>query len=700
MNTGATAIATAAAPTAEVQTLPDAQTFERRYGINGPAQRTCRALFKLLTSVAPDSALVDRVRWLESLMAWVVSRQKTQALFGVEAVTDPRSARLTMLLAILEREPALADRVRATIESVLKEGSLVTLLCSSGLPSRTGFFSELTSRLAAAFLPEPPDDRDLSRPLLHVFAKDDARAWLDAMPSSLTAAMTRVLLSDGARATLEANRANAALIVALRVSALGLSDDVTARADEPESPFLRLPRAVEAGPEAVRECVNACTATCARVRVHLEKFGVSTDLVFRLESMVQGLQRLEALAALSPLAPLSATAPDASPTSRLLCTVLADAERQRGVRELVRTSSRQLARKIVERSGSSGDHYITLTRREWFGMLLSAGGGGVLTAGTAFLKFIIGWMALPVLIAGITNSMNYALSFLLMQALGMTLATKQPSMTAAALARALEEDRRGDGYARVVDLIARTVRSQFAAVLGNLGFVIPAAIGVNLVYRQIKGHGVLDAYAASYVQQSLHPLEGGTIFYAALTGVLLWLASVAAGWLDNWVAYRRLPDALGQHRGLRRIIGARGAGWLGRKLGHAASGFAGCVALGVLLGMVPALASAFGLPLDVRHVTLSTGALTLAVQAVGFDGFVQGGGLWAVGGIAIIGLLNFTVSFACALAVAIRARDIRWKEDLRLVRALFIAVLTTPGRFLFPPRAKETAALPPVTAGE
>lgn len=54
---------------------------------------------------------------------------------------------------------------------------------------------------------------------------------------------------------------------------------------------------------------------------------------------------------------------------------------------------------------------------------------------------------------------------------------------------------------------------------------------------------------------NLHDLlHSGTVFYAALTGVLLWLSSLGAGWLENWIVYRRLPEALAKHRRLLRLV--------------------------------------------------------------------------------------------------------------------------------------------------
>ena len=73
----------------------------------------------------------------------------------------------------------------------------------------------------------------------------------------------------------------------------------------------------------------------------------------------------------------------------------------RSLRALVYTNLHLLARKLVERAGQTGEHYITTTRREYWQMLASAAGGGVLTLGTAAAKLQISTLHLPLFIEGL-----------------------------------------------------------------------------------------------------------------------------------------------------------------------------------------------------------------------------------------------------------------------------------------------------------
>ena len=71
-----------------------------------------------------------------------------------------------------------------------------------------------------------------------------------------------------------------------------------------------------------------------------------------------------------------------------------------------------------------------------------------------------------------------------------------------------------------------------------------------------------------------------------------------------------------------------------------------------------------------------------------------------VGGIALIGLLNFGVSFVLALVIALRARDVPRGEARALPLAVLRRFLRRPLEFFFPPREPKPAppaAQPPLS---
>jgi site-specific recombinase len=194
----------------------------------------------------------------------------------------------------------------------------------------------------------------------------------------------------------------------------------------------------------------------------------------------------------------------------------------------------------------------------------------------------------------------------------------------------------------------------------------------------------LDPDTARATLHSFHWLASGTMAYAALTGVLLWMSSIAAGWVENWAVYRRLPEAIEEHR-VRRFVGVRAMRAVARWFAHHIAGFGGNVTLGFLLGMTPILGKFFGLPLDVRHVTLSTSAWLFSVLSLGFDRAPVM--LPAAIGVATMAALNFGVSFFLAISVALRAKHVPFVARWRLLRTVIGHFFRHPGEFFFPPRA-------------
>ncbi len=120
------------------------------------------------------------------------------------------------------------------------------------------------------------------------------------------------------------------------------------------------------------------------------------------------------------------------------------------------------------------------TRRDYFGMWRMAAGGGLLTAGTVYLKFFIAALHLNKFVEGVLFSLDYVGSFLAIHFAHFTLATKQPAMTAPALAQKLDDVTRPEGRAAFVDETIALIRSQMAAISGNLAIVFPVALGAQL----------------------------------------------------------------------------------------------------------------------------------------------------------------------------------------------------------------------------
>ncbi len=409
-------------------------------------------------------------------------------------------------------------------------------------------------------------------------------------------------------------------------------------------PFLELPSGFESLRRAVqqdgrqsapaqvaiaqlREQLDACRAAASTVYSHLQEHGISVNIEFQLRQMRQRILRVKAL-----LLCLETDAP-AQATAQLLSHLVKVSQDSASMRALWSSSTELLAAKVTERNAETGQHYITRNAAEYGAMLARAAGGGALLAGTTWAKLAIGALGLSSFWGGWWAGVNYALSFVLIMLLHWTVATKQPAMTAPAMAARLKDMATPGAVERFVDEVVYLLRSQFAAILGNVGLVMPVVVLLSMgLHRLGWAQRIMDPFHAQYILAQ-HNVLGPTALFAAATGVLLFASSLIAGWVENWFVFNRLDSALAHHPRATAALGReRAARWAAYWRQNISSWTAN-ISLGLMLGLVPPVLRFFGIPFDVRHVTLVAGQIAAAVHELGAGALHQPALAWAAGGI-------------------------------------------------------------------
>lgn len=266
----------------------------------------------------------------------------------------------------------------------------------------------------------------------------------------------------------------------------------------------------------------------------------------------------------------------------------------------------------------------------------------------------------------------------------LALATKQPSMTGAALASILHRCRDDARSDELVSYVQRIVRSQLAAAFGNIIAVGAGAVVFSLLWRFAFGSAFLSVETAEYAVKSMNPIRSGTIFFAILTGVILWLSSLAGGWIENWAVYHQLPRAIAEHR-LGSAFKPERVQRFSESFAENIAPWGSSIVLGFMLGMTPSIGHFFGIPLDVRHVTLSTGTLALGITSRGPVVLGSGALIWAGLGIAVTFVMNLGVSFYLALRLALRAQDFSPADKQEILRTLWRRFWAAPRQFFLPP---------------
>lgn len=649
-----------------------------------------RDLSSLLARLDPTADAALRHIWLIDLFDWIRGDRKSpQAAAG----------RVLLLLDAIEARPELLERLRVWWIASTREVDLTTLLADYGFAPDNAFLSELSDRIRRKLLPGTPETTDASELFRMVLPSGFDARWI-ALLDAPTLGRIGSLLGDEPVAGVPRWRhtvMDAVTYCSSQIVAAGFSPEVRLRMSDPlreSRPFhplmtdldqlrdevLRVPRdeaALQAAFVVFRDRLDACRAAASSVYTHLEDHGISVGLVFRLRQLRERVLRIREL--LDCL-----LSPTPAPSVGRLIGRLVTAGGERGsIRALIASNSSMVAAKVTERSAETGENYITRDRSAYGRMVKKAAGGGALTALTVLSKFAILALGLSAFWSGLAAGLMYAASFLAIQLLHLTLATKQPAMTAPAMAAKLRDLKDDNAIDEFVDEVTHLVRSQVAAVMGNVLVVVPVVIALSLLIARALGHPVIDRIHAIAVLDSLS-LAGPTAIHAAFTGVLLFTASIIGGWTENAFVLHRLDSAMRYNPRIGAVLGAaRARRWADFMRTHI-SGFASNISLGLMLGLVPAFAAFFGLGLDVRHVTLSAGQVAAAVASLGLPALTQPALWWAAAAIPVIGMLNVGVSFYCAFRVALRAHSVNRTDRARIRAAIWARWRSRPVRFFIP----------------
>ncbi|WP_374073460.1 site-specific recombinase [Bdellovibrio bacteriovorus] len=654
----------------------------------------------LLSSAKDNRQLEDKLQWLVKLLQWVRYEGAVDSHLEKETGRLP-VARLRFLLIVLDRNPSWKKDVAVILRTVVHEVSGLELYTETGLPKELGFWGELADRMTMKILPTPPLDHELGYLFWALFPDKDDPTWLASIDNVTFDKIVELFFYEVESNEHDWNRLktdleDALVYLVIQVRAIGLSPSIRYRLDKPnfrDSAFFALVRGLEefmnayhAGDKTLilekasrlRMIIWECRRELLQVHKHLDEYGVSINLVFQMIRLRTYLQRIDSL-----LEILLTEKLDSKKVTGFLSKLVEENQDLRSVRSLISQNISLFARKVVERAAETGEHYITRTKEEYRRMLQAAGGGGAVTAVTVYVKIGILALGLSGFMEGFLASLNYAISFVAIHLLGFTLGTKQPAMTAPALAAKMQDVETKEGMEDLVTEIVHLVRSQVASILGNVMFVIPCVILIDTAFFLLFGTHLMSPEKAQYAFTSVDIL-GPAILFAGFTGILLWLSSIFAGWGDNWFALHSLRKTLARSPTLRAIFGRRGARNIAVFLEKNMSGLLGNISLGVMLGMVPEIMKFLGLPLDVRHVTLSSGTLGGALPVLGVE-FLKTPQFWrAVVGIFFIGALNVGVSFGMALLVAIKARGINPPQRRAIRKAVAKRFFSSPLSFFLP----------------
>lgn len=621
-------------------------------------------LITLLKNLDPKYPFSDRMVALGQIMDWIRLPVKSQTPEHVEPFIHSRDVRMKFLFHFLERNQVEGKFLAETLQELIVPGGAVGLYCLTGISENQGFFTELSNRVVQNFLPDTYTEKDLSETFKTLFVEEEDAIWLEtSLKNTYSLFMEFTKRYSINFEALQLDGKEAMVILGAQVATLGTSRDIRRRLEEQrliDSSFLRLNATINshATNDAILKEISASRLSLQTVRKNIEASGVSVDLIFKIEKISAILDRIEMIIYLGrnygqEAAPLM--------TGQFMGRLVRDELKSWGVKVYIQQNIHMLTRKIVERAGEKGTHYIASTLEEKKELFLAATYAGILTTFTAICKFWINTHDFPLLFEGFFFFINYAFGFLVMQKFHLALSSKQPAYTASALSKKFEAFKMSKELDEVTSEIKKIMNSQLITTLGNLLWVIPCTIAADRGWVYLTGHHIMN-HAEAFLFIGKHdPFTSLTIPFAILTGIFLWLSSVIAGWVENWLVFRDIPEAMRASSFLRKTLGKTKLNFMSDHFAATVGGIAGNLSIAFFLAAPIIVGKFSGLPLDIRHVTLAAGTVTLALNAIEWNldywPLIVSMGL----SIALIGFFNFSVSFYCALRMAANAREVESK---------------------------------------
>jgi len=663
---------------------------------------------EILSKIAQDASTNDPVYLIELV-----------ASTGIHLSNRPQQTetKLKELTSLLLERPDMAQALRSYLVRLYSEYNAFTLYTDAGILPGHGIFSEAYKRLKYKILPPLQDATQTQFLISKVFYnRHDHLHLVDIDESIWLELFDAIAIDPDVLHWQEANLnvlLNALMVLSQRITAIGLEPEVVSKlpeVDDLQSPFFALNREVQHYVDRFKEEVvysttneedfqhmlvmcSQCSDSIAELHKHKEKYGISIHLAFLMLRLEQHVNRLKAI--LRVIHTKDSTYFNKT-IFDFMCAVVNAENRKYSVTKHLNESLGLLAYTITQHASRVGEHYRTVTRSEYYAMFRSAMGGGAIVAVLVMLKVFAHHMHLAPFGEAFLNSVIYGGGFIAIHLCHFTLATKQPAMTANTIAASIDENEATDKkMLKTVGLIAEISRAQFISVVGNIIIVLPVAYLLGWLYAYVCGHNIISPEEANTMAMNLHPWHTGSLFYAAIAGCLLMASGMIAGAYDNKVVYGQIPERIRQHPLLKRIIAEKLLNKFADYMSHNTGVLAGNVILGILLAFTPVLGHLFGLPIDVRHVTLSTGNFGLALQSA-TEGLPVNLIVLVSISLLMIGLINLVVSFGLAIYVAVRSRSLQVTRVKYIGQAIRQYFRANPRAFFVPPgEAKEEVILSP-----
>ena len=587
----------------------------------------------------------------------------------------------------LQNDSVAREEVKRKLEQFIAEVDFVPALAHLNVPSEVNFSSEFFGRLKNRLLPRIYKDHDFIGIIVHLDAKH--KRFLREFDFCSPAVKDYLkLISPKTQESIDKIRQQflqASELISIRIASMGSNPQIIQSLrsnNDYEECFIRLQRQIsssitssEVDYNAILESCDLCIKAARFVRAQSKFDGISIALTYKLLSIEKSASRIKKLVRIAMKLGNEVSSEE---VSSLLRQVVSDEAEITELSSLFDNSASLLMHQISEHNSEYGEKYTGGEKADFWWIWKAGAIGGLIVGSLGILKPILTSLMLPPLVEASMYGVMYSFIFLVIYFSGGVLATKQPAMTAARLASAIDGAKNSErGLLRLSELFVNIFRIQTSATLANALFAFPMAYLVASAFNSLS---LADAkqLKAEYLVTSLHPVYSGTLFYAFLTGIALAISGFFGGLMINWFKFENIEERIERFYKPESFI-HRCLSVVGKRVGGVSSN----ICLGLLLGLFSELGYLLGLPFDVRHITFASSQIGTSL-GMGYELADSNTWIWLLISIALIGVINLMVSFFITIWTIFKSRSIKWSSLTTLFKFILARFLKNPLAFFLP----------------
>lgn len=616
---------------------------------------------------------------------------------------------ITPLIDLLSANEVYRSIFSDYLKKLLFEKDFDYIITDVAIIRDSDFSSEIKKRIFNKFLPPQPSKDNLQFILNQVFHLSSDPEWIDKIPVyQLIELMSICNLNSIYQTNGKMNHAISEILYGLevlvhRIIGKAMENDVSRMMPEYrnfDSPFIafqrefielsekitqsqqRFIRSDDLNYKQILILYKQCDTYITNAFNNSSKYGISLKAN---QSMLRIRQQLERFKEILSFLVMDDENNTKSKTIELSKDLIKYNCGKSNVTKLIKQSTQSLAFEITQHTAKTGEHYITNSVREYYKMFWTASGGGLIVAFLCIFKVLLAKVDASEFGHAFYYSMNYSLGFIAIYLCGFTLATKQPAMTASALASALVPNKNNaseDKYRTFALLFARVFRSQFIAFVGNVMIAFPIALLLIWGIDQIFHYNIAETKWQKLLID-LSPIHSKAIFHAAIAGCFLFISGIIAGSVANQDKFNHIYYRIQENPLLKRTLGKHRTTKLSKFYEKKGAGIISNFWFGIFMGSTASIGAFLGLDLDIRHITFASGNLALGIYGGDWDVPLKMI-LWGIFGIGVIGFVNFIVSFTLSLTLALRSRNISLTELRKISSSIWKYFKKHPFTFFFP----------------